>query len=375
MKTLLITLATVLTLGCGAGTDGQPAAPPTTPARPLAPLPLPEPEPMNPAEAGKVAPGALVVDGLPPGTPYEWTTDEHSGWVFPASGRTAADGWTVATWIPGFPGPGRLVLALLEPGGGRSIEFDTVSVAPPRPPWSAASVSYKTVEATGFSIDMTPLAEPEGTFYAAINVGSFVGYAGLQRGGTLADRQMLFSFWDAPESEAAVVEMGEGTDCLRFDHEQSGVKCELEYPWSAGQTYRFELTRETEGRANLFTLRVTDLDAGGDGRFIATLRTFRGHFIDYFTSFVEDFARDQPTCLDQPLRRAAFRRARVRDVGRRWSPVRDGELFLSLEDAANPGTPACANADVREHAAGAELVIGGTAVRDPNASLRFRVPE
>ena len=370
MKRLLTTLATALTLGCGADSN-----PPTTPAPPQAPLPLPESGPMAPAEAGKVAPEPLVVTELPPGTPYEWTTDEHSGWVFPTSGTTDAGGRTAATWIPGFPGAGKLVLAVLEPAGSRSIEFDTLSVAPPRPPWSAASVLYDTVEATGFSIDMTPLAEPQGTFYVAINVGSYVGYAGLQRGGTLADRQMQFSFWDGPGGEALVVEMGDGTDCLRFDHERSGMQCELEYPWSAGQPYRFELTRETEGRANLFTLRVTDLDSGGDGRFIATLRTFRGRFLDYFTSFVEDFARDQPTCLDQPLRRAAFRRARVRDVGMRWIPVRDGELFPPIDDAANPGTPGCANVDVREHAAGAELVIGGTAVRDPNAPRRFRVPE
>ena len=131
MSAMRAALALLVLAGCGPGTGGQPVARPTTPARPLAPLPLPEPEPMNPAEAGKVAPGALVVDGLPPGTPYEWTTDEHSGWVFPASGRTAADGWTVGSWIPGFPGAGKLVLALLEPGGSRSIKFDTVSVCTP----------------------------------------------------------------------------------------------------------------------------------------------------------------------------------------------------------------------------------------------------
>ena len=61
------------------------------------------------AEAGKVAGDRIKLTltseaGAPlPDTPYEWTTDEHSGWVFPAGGRTDEEGAIDAAWIPGFP--------------------------------------------------------------------------------------------------------------------------------------------------------------------------------------------------------------------------------------------------------------------------------
>ena len=46
-----------------------------------------------------------------------------------------------------------------------------------------------------------------------------------------------------------------------------------------------------------------------------------------------------------------------------------------LEDAGNPGTPGCANYDVRDHPAGLELRIGGTNVRDPHLPVRVTIPE
>jgi len=94
---------------------------------------------VSPGEAGKVAGDRIQLTltseaGAPlPDTPYEWTTDEHSGWVFPAESRTDDKGAIDAAWIPGFPGVGELTLEFVEGGAERTLEFQTFSVAPPRP--------------------------------------------------------------------------------------------------------------------------------------------------------------------------------------------------------------------------------------------------
>ncbi len=235
-------LLLLLAAACGGGPDGTAVAPTTpAPAPESAPLP-PPPEDLVvlPAEAGKLAPdrirltltseaGAPLLD-----TAYAWTTDEHSGWVFPAEGRTDDEGLIDAAWIPGFPGSGKLVLTFTEGGEERTRMFETASVAPPNPPWGAQSLVIDWPLTTGYAVDLTPLTEPPGTFYGALNW--YGGYAGLQRAGNLFDRQLQFSVWDGSGgTPSEVVEMADGVICSRFDHEESGVQCGTEYQWAVGR--------------------------------------------------------------------------------------------------------------------------------------------
>ena len=366
--------ALLLAAACGAG--GTPVAPNVLP-EPVPPPPL-EDLVAPPAEAGKVARDRIRVTltsegGAPlPDTPYEWTTDEHSGWVFPAEGRSDGEGAVDGVWIPGFPGVGKLVLRYVEADEEKAAEYQTYSAAPARPPWAARSLRILSPSATGYSIDMTPLTEPRRTYYAAI--WWHRGYAGLQRGGSLFDRQLQFSLWDAPDgTPAEIVEAADGVICGRFGHEGSGVQCSAGYPWAVGNTYRFEMTQQLSGGVSLVSMHVTDLDGSGDRRFIGTLNAGRRLSHIRMIPFMEDFRRVQPTCLDQEVRSAAFRRAMARtDDG--WIPLVDATV-LSSEDAGNPGTPDCANYDVREHPAGLELVMGGLNVRDPHATMQVTIPE
>ena len=301
-----------LHIGCGGGTDGSPVPPPTTP-EPAPPPPPPEDLIVPPAEAGKVAGDRIRLTltsaaGAPlPDTAYKWTTDEHSGWLFPAEGRTDEEGAIDAAWIPGFPGVGELTLEFAEGEEEKTLEFQTFSVAPPRPPNSAINAAFSTPLATGYAIDMTPLTEPLRTYYAAINWDG--GYAGLQRRGSRFDRQLQFSVWDRPEGPAVVVEEGPGVECTDFGGEGTGAKCETEHPWAVGETFRFVVTEEVELGASVISLTVTDLETG-ERRFIGTLKYARKANMTRFGVFVEDFDRSRPTCLDQPVRSAAFRRAR-----------------------------------------------------------------
>ena len=204
-------LAVLLAAGCGGGAPDTTYTPP-----PLTGRPAPPPPPAQ-GEAGKVSSAPIASidtiavtlyseagDARLPDTPYEWTTDEHSGWVFPAEGRTDERGLVDATWIPGFPGSGEVVLSFTEDGKERTHKRSTFTVAPPHPPNSAINAAFSTPLATGYAIDMTPLAEPLGTFYTALHWDG--GYAGLQREGHRFDRQLQFLVWDRPEGDASVVE-------------------------------------------------------------------------------------------------------------------------------------------------------------------------
>ena len=378
MRFLAPALVAVFLAGCGGGVDGQPATP-TTPA----PAPPPEIEPGSliapPAEAGKIAEQPIELGGFPPDTAYEWTPDDHSGWVFPAEGTTDRAGNITDTWwVPGFPGEGRLILTLSEPGGeDRVIEYRTLSEAPANPPWTQVVVRANNllptgVSASGFSVDMTPLADPPGTYYAALSWEG--GYAGLQRGGTSYNDQLQFSLWDTfGGGQPELVEAANGLHCERFTHEGTGLQCQAEYPWSVGTTYRFEVTEEVERGRSLFSLRVTDLSAGRES-FMGTLRAGRDVSLQWLDTFVEDFRRDQPTCLHQPVRSAAFRRMQSRAFeGDEWVP-KEWVRVTPGEDMGNPETPGCANYDIRPHPDGLEIITGGTTMGNPRSTPLVRIP-
>ena len=366
--------ALLLAAACGAG--GTPVAPNVLP-EPVPPPPL-EDLVAPPAEAGKVARDRIRVTltsegGAPlPDTPYEWTTDEHSGWVFPAEGRSDGEGAVDGVWIPGFPGVGKLVLRYVEADEEKAAEYQTYSVAPARPPWAGWDLVIPSPSASGYSIDMTPLTEPTKTYYAAMFWQD--GYAGLQRRGDLFDRQLQFSQWDAPDgTQAEVMDVADGVHCKRFSHEGTGVQCGMQYAWAVGKTYRFEMTERLGDGVSLVSMHVTDLESG-DRRFVGTLKAGRRLSHNGMIPFVEDFRRVQPTCLDQEVRSAAFRRAMAR-TEEGWFPLVDATLAAHFaEDKGNPRTANCANYDVREHPAGLELLIGGRNVRDPHATIRVTIP-
>ena len=337
-----------------------------------------EPPSLAPAEAGKQgrdtiyvtvtdAAGAPVADAS-----YQWTTDRNSGWVFPAEGRTSADGRISATWVAGWPGNGLLSLSVENPVSALTTEIPTRSTGSANPPAGALYVHMNhDGTSAGYSIDITPLTDPQGTYYATIQWDG--GYTGLQRAGSRYDRQLQFSMWNAPGfGDAQLVERGEGVVCRTFGGEGTGQACELEYPWSVGSTYRFEVTEQEMNGGSAMTLHVTDL-AASQRRFVGTLRFARRARMHSLHMFVEDFWTRAEHCLAREVRSAAIRRAMILIDGE-WQPITAGQLGKRSTDPWNPGTPACANLAGRAHASGLEVVIGGEEVSDPNGSIRVTIP-
>ncbi|MCY3764480.1 MAG: DUF3472 domain-containing protein [Gemmatimonadetes bacterium] len=337
---------------------------------------------LTPAHAGKQGADTIVVtaldgEGSPvAGAGYRWSTDRYSGWVYPAHGVTDDLGRLQTTWVAGWPGKGTLSLTVENESSRLTKELATLSTTPANPPAGDATIwiHNRNHPSAGYSIDMTPLTEPTGTFYVAIQWDG--GYTGLQRGGDRFDRQLQFSVWDAPGfGDAKLIDKASDVVCGTFGGEGTGVKCRLDYRWTVESTYRFEITEVEMNGGSAITLHVTDL-ATESRRFVGTLRFARRAQMRSFGMFVEDFIVRAQHCLAREVRSVAFRRPRAWLDGD-WVALyvmTRGTLSGWTNDAWNPGTPRCANVAAREHAAGLELVIGGKTASDPNASPYYIVP-
>jgi hypothetical protein len=289
------------------------------------------------------------------------TGDDRAGWFYPEETTTGSDGTAAFVWVPGSPGAGVATVTAVHSGVTKTATTPTSSINPPSMPLSALNLFLNNSgNATGYSIDITPVTDPQGTYYAAMVWNG--GYTGLQRDGSLYHDQLQFSSWDATGAPARVITRGAGLSCVTFGGEGTGQACSMNYPWSVGRTYRFEMEAVAVSGGREITLYVTDVGAGAR-TFVGTL--FSGTTTDfrYLNTFVEQFHRIAPNCLEQPLREYVFTRAMARLNGA-WQSFTSAVVAKQEEP-----TSICSNVDSFRAADGVHVRIGQRTAANPQTPV------
>lgn len=256
--------------------------------------------------------------GMPlPGVSVAVIGDDNGGWGFPSQVTTGVDGAATFSWVPGSLGTGLLTATGRFGAVTKTAMVSTQSINPPTLPLSALNLFLPSPRASGYAIDLTPLTDPRGTYYAALVWHG--GYTGLQRDGSLHHDQLQFSVWDDQSGRAQLVNAGAGLTCVAFGNEGSGQACSMSYPWNPGTTYRFEMETAVALDGRNITLHVTNMTTA-EKTFIGTLFQPGAADLTYLNSFVEQFHRVHQNCLEQPLRAYAVRHAMAR-VNDSWQPL------------------------------------------------------
>lgn len=140
-----------------------------------------------------------------------------------------------------------------------------------------------------------------GSYFMATGFGE--GYFGMQVNSS-TERHVLFSVWspyqtDDPsqipaDQRIVLFRKGAGVHAGSFGNEGSGGQSYLNYPWKAGETYRFLLHGEPVGADR--TAFTAYFYAPEDGRWRLIASFVRPHTRTWLTrlhSFLENFAPDQ----------------------------------------------------------------------------------
>ena len=295
-----------------------------------------------------------------------WSLPAAGGWLFPNAATTASDGSASAAWIAGTVPGVVTVTGTANGSSAQAVGTYAVSVLP-TPQYNAIGTTFWVpagTSAAGFRIDVTPLSEPTETYYAAIQWNG--GYTGIQRGGSIFDRQLQFSAWNNDAGSAAVVDSASShLRCFVFGNEGTGIGCSMSYPWQVGKTYRFETQFTQTAQGTLIDGWVTSL-ADGTRTYIGRIRQAGALTQAAMVTFVEDFLRNAPHCLANPLR--SYRVASAQALlGSAWNPLPTASV------APYPPTTACANVNFGVANGGLEISLGAPVPRNPTPSIPVTV--
>jgi hypothetical protein len=156
------------------------------------------------------------------------------------------------------------------------------------------------------------------------------------------ERWVLFSVWDAANSDATFVSKGSGVVNDTFSGEGTGGKTYLVYPWVAGNTYKFITQARPDGSGGTDYSSWFFAPEAGNWRYIATWK--RPNKVTYLTnvsSFLENFA----VAKGYLGRRASY--------GNQWARSATG-TWTELTQATFTGDPTASNAQRMDYAGGME---------------------
>lgn len=157
--------------------------------------------------------------------------------------------------------------------------------------------------------------------------GFSVGYFGMQVNSP-TERHILFSVWspfqtDDPKAipdslRIVLLKKGEGVHAGAFGNEGSGGQSYLNYPWQAGNTYRFLLRAQPGDSGHTTYTAWFYASEQGHWRLIASFNRPRSQpWLTGLHSFLENFEPDQ----GDKTRYVLFNHQWTRDDQGRWTPV------------------------------------------------------
>ncbi|HEY1090880.1 MAG TPA: RICIN domain-containing protein, partial [Burkholderiaceae bacterium] len=392
--------AAVLSLAaCGGGGGGitaptTPTAPmtPTTPTTPTTPVTPATPDPSCPVgavltavtpDAGQARKGSVFSSTLynptlesgntthkplklqvkvttASGDPVKgcnvaWKADgTANGWVFADATSTDPNGLSSAWWTAGSGNSQALTVSLARADGSVASTTITGSAQGHSTRANSIHIGWETPAWQAFTAEVTPHSFPATTYYEVIGFNG--GYGGVQ------SHQLLFSLWDVDGISPEVIDPGMA-NCSNFGGEGTGIKCEVPYEPEVEKTYRFELqVAAAPGGKQDYTMYVTD-PKDGQRKKIATMRLPKVVSQSGGTGFVEDWATEAASCLDNAVRSATFGRVRYQGADGNWVDVVKGKGSAVYTPDHNE---VCANYSFKFVDGGSFLIsTGGTAVGKP----------
>lgn len=236
-----------------------------------------------------------------------------SGWVFPDSPVTDANGYANAWWVAGTAKNQSLSVSMQQTDGViKSVPITGTAYAHSTRA-NSIHVSWTTPTWEQFKVDVTPQTWEPTTYYMAIGFDG--GYSGIQ------SSQTLFSLWDVNGVSPIVVDKGIST-CTNFGGEGTGIKCEAPIVPKVGVAYRFELqTAVVVAGKQDYTMYFTDLSTNLRKKLgtlrIPVIKQQSGAY-----GFVEDWYTEGSNCLTNAVRSAKYSNVNFFDTTKKaWVAV------------------------------------------------------
>jgi hypothetical protein len=206
-------------------------------------------------------------------------------------------------------------------------------------------LGYTAEAGTAFYVEATVKESADGTYFCAAGFNS--GYFGIQQLGN-GKKLAIFSVWDPTagddpkkvpeEKRVKTLHKGEGVRVGRFGGEGTGGQSFYDFDWKAGDTYRFLVTAEADGRDTGRTAFAGHLylPAKKEWLHMVTFSTVTDKTtLGGYYSFVEDFKRDKKST--EKVRTAEFGNPWVRTAKGEWKGVTearftaDGNPVLNID--------------------------------------------
>jgi hypothetical protein len=225
------------------------------------------------------------------------TSGTASGWVFPDSTVTDANGYVSAWWVAGTSQNQSVNVSIQQTDGVIKSATITGTAYGHTTRANSIHVSWRTPAWDKFKADVTPQTWAPTTFYEVIGFNG--GYGGIQ------STQTLFSIWDVGGVSPVVIDPGI-SKCSNFGGEGTGIKCEAPITPKVNVTYRFELeTASAEGGKQDYTMYFTDM-SNNIRKKLATLRVPSVLAQSGGDGFVEDWYTVATSCLNNAVRAAKY---------------------------------------------------------------------